>query len=360
MMKIEGKIIFGKFKPIKLKLQGEKEGRIKKDFYDKIKSNTKDQSIENFNLFISKYIPILEAILIDTKRKRKVLFNLQSESIGGESKKPFLEGLIEKFDFGAFNIQKKNIFNILRKRLESEIDILNKFGYKPLFINQNDKSRYGLFLKTCSRLMVGLGSTHVLETSITLHHLFGIPYIPGTALKGVCRMVAFWKLAKEKRLLNNEKALNDFQGKFYGDLCKEDKETLRYQLLFGAQNFKGLLLFLDTYPVIQKDCKPFDLDIMNVHYPEYYSSGENNPKPPVDSQNPNPIFSLTVKKGIEFWFNVLFDGYRFKKLKEECKEYKEILGDIANLKGLVVPLLTDALKEFGIGAKTRLEYGVFE
>lgn len=260
-------------------------------------------------------------------------------------KRDFLNGFVRHVKY------KKDCYYQLADRVSLQNQCLEKQGYKVILAKP---------LKTSSRLIIGLGSTHVLETSITLHHLFGIPYIPGTALKGVCRMVAFWKLVKERKLLNNEKALNDFQGKFYGDLCKEDKETSRYQLLFGAQNFKGLLLFLDAYPVIQKDCKLFGLDIMNVHYPEYYSSGENNPKPPANSQNPNPIFFLTVKKGIEFWFNVLFDEYRFKKLKKEREEYKEILGDIANLKELVVSLSTDALKEFGMGAKTRLGYGVFE
>src|SRR5439155_9672329 len=35
------------------------------------------------------------------------------------------------------------------------------------------------------RLIVGLGSENVLETGIRLHHTYGLPVIPGSALKGL-------------------------------------------------------------------------------------------------------------------------------------------------------------------------------
>src|SRR5690348_13694917 len=35
------------------------------------------------------------------------------------------------------------------------------------------------------RMVVGLGSESVLETSICLHRTYGVPYIPGSALKGL-------------------------------------------------------------------------------------------------------------------------------------------------------------------------------
>ena len=37
------------------------------------------------------------------------------------------------------------------------------------------------------RMVIGLGGEHVLETSMTLHHVYGIPYIPGSAVKGMVR-----------------------------------------------------------------------------------------------------------------------------------------------------------------------------
>ncbi|MEO0232301.1 MAG: type III-B CRISPR module RAMP protein Cmr6, partial [candidate division WOR-3 bacterium] len=215
-------------------------------------------------------------------------------------------------------------------------------------------------------------SSHVLETSITLHHIYGIPYIPSSGLKGVCRMIAFWKIAENKNVINNEKELSKIQNEFYGELSF-DKEILKYQLLFGAQNFKGLLLFLDAYPVIENNREIFDLDIMNVHYQKYYSDATGK-IPPGDWENPNPIIFLTLKEGIKFNFNVLFDKWRATRIKEsEEKELKELKipeyakeivknweSNTQELENKIKELIEEALKEFGIGAKTRLGYGIFE
>src|SRR5438552_14188356 len=40
-------------------------------------------------------------------------------------------------------------------------------------------------LATDGRLIVGLGSENVLETGIRLHHTYGLPLVPGSALKGL-------------------------------------------------------------------------------------------------------------------------------------------------------------------------------
>lgn len=37
------------------------------------------------------------------------------------------------------------------------------------------------------RMVIGLGGEHIQETSMTLHHVYGIPYIPGSAVKGMVR-----------------------------------------------------------------------------------------------------------------------------------------------------------------------------
>jgi CRISPR-associated protein Cmr6 len=40
-------------------------------------------------------------------------------------------------------------------------------------------------LAVAGRLVVGLGSENVLETGLRLHHTYGVPIIPGSALKGL-------------------------------------------------------------------------------------------------------------------------------------------------------------------------------
>ncbi|MEO0200375.1 MAG: type III-B CRISPR module RAMP protein Cmr6 [candidate division WOR-3 bacterium] len=239
------------------------------------------------------------------------------------------------------------------ERTENQVLALQNQDYKVVF----NKS-----LKTAYRLVVGLGSTHVLETSLTLHHIFGIPYIPGTALKGVVRMVSFWEIAKE------EKKLEDLQKQLYeGKLSSsENEDRIKHKLLFGTQGFKGLLVFLDAYPEISENEEIFELDIMNVHYKSYYgdSSGKT---PPGDWENPNPITFLTVKKGIPFRFYVLFDEFRAKRILEDKdipEKHKGMLegwiNNPDNLENLLKGWIESALKEFGVGAKTRLGYGIFE
>ncbi len=54
----------------------------------------------------------------------------------------------------------------------------------------------GYQIRSCTgkvvwRLIVGLGLPSPLETGITLHHLYGFPYLPGSAVKGVTRS---WRL----------------------------------------------------------------------------------------------------------------------------------------------------------------------
>lgn len=296
---------------------------------------------ENFNLYINKNTQELVNVILHPINKKK-----------------FFEKLIKE------NFKFKEGPERLRNFIKEEVDSLKSQNFIHIFGGQ---------LKTSSRLIVGLGSSHVLETSITLHHIYGIPYIPSSALKGVCRMVAFWKIAENKNVINNEKELSKIQNEFYGELSS-DKEILKYQLLFGAQNFKGILLLLDAHPVIENNIEIFDLDIMNVHYPGYYGD-QTGKTPPGDWENPRPIFFLTLKEGIKFNFNILFDRFRVNSIlkmeKEELKrlkiplETKEIIGnwikdDEQDLKDLIKNILMEALKNFGVGAKTRLGYGIFE
>lgn len=182
-------------------------------------------------------------------------------------------------------------------------------------------------------------------------------------------MVAFWKIAEKRNILNDERNLKILQEEFYGELSSKN-DILKYQLLFGAQNFRGLLLFLDAYPEIEDNQQIFDLDIMNVHYPSYYGD-KTGKTPPGDWENPIPIVFLTLKEGICFKFNVLFDEFRAKRISDSDEEKskippeakgivkKWINQDHNELSEELKEILERALKEFGIGAKTRLGYGIF-
>src|SRR5256714_2429759 len=94
------------------------------------------------------------------------------------------------------------------------------------------------------RMVVGLGGETVLETDLTLHHLYGIPYIPGSALKGLTRAYVTGEVFPSKDI-------------------EHDNEVVKH--IFGTQKEAGSVIFFDAMPI---DGKATDvLDIMNSHYP---------------------------------------------------------------------------------------------
>ncbi len=164
------------------------------------------------------------------------------------------------------------------------------------------------------RMVVGLGNESVYETGMTLHHIYGFPYIPASAVKGITNHYAKeeYESEKEKRHL------------IFG---VDEKEA-------GIGNAKqGKVIFFDAFPTGKIILSP---DIMNNHYPKYYDGGE---KPPADWQSPNPIFFLTVKN-TAFRFALAIKQGEDSELLELAKEWLE-----------------EALSENGIGAKTAVGYG---
>ena len=171
--------------------------------------------------------------------------------------------------------------------------------------------------ETASRLIVGLGSESVYEVSMTLHHIYGIPYIPGQSLKGAVRNF----IISEKFDKDEKKALQD------EDFCS----------VFGKQDDAGKIIFYDVYP--DGSSITLEHDIMTPHYPDYYGGSA---KWPTDTQSPNPIKFLTVKKGVKFKF---FLG---------TKKGDAVLLDKA------AEYLKEALEKSGVGAKTAVGYGYFK
>lgn len=149
------------------------------------------------------------------------------------------------------------------------------------------------------RLVIGLGGSSVYETSMTLHHIYGIPYIPGSALKGVTRS---WIITE---VFNNNENLA---------LC--DKNFVK---VFGNQKEKGKVIFTDSFPITPPMIKP---DVMNPHHGDYYSGKKDkngNPVPPADYLSLVPIYFLTAE-------DTAFDFYLFAKKKNKGF-FDEKIGD---------------------------------
>ncbi|CUS76847.1 CRISPR-associated protein Cmr6 [Candidatus Kryptonium thompsonii] len=256
---------------------------------------------KNINLLFSRLIP-----------------EISSER--SENKGKHLDFVIKEFDNFKNKLQ---IFSLLSSRRESFIKSLEDVG----FISRG-------FSALCQwRLIIGLGGVHPEETSMTLHHIYGIPYIPGSAVKGVTRHWAVLKFADRSgqdvnrisnALENGENLDIEVEGIKFSDLIE----------IFGTQGKVGRVIFMDAYP-LREDAINLKIDIMNPHYPDYYSGKQ----PPADWQNPNPIKFLTVEKTHFQFYLISQDSSLLQK--------SEVL-------------LKEALGKFGIGAKTSLGYGIFE
>ncbi|MCS7163556.1 MAG: type III-B CRISPR module RAMP protein Cmr6 [Thermodesulfovibrio sp.] len=216
----------------------------------------------------------------------------------------------------------------IKNRRYNAIDSLKNSG----FFSKNFNA------KCAWRLIIGLGASHPQETSMTLNHIYGIPYIPGSAIKGVTKHWTVLKFAEKDKKQNGkiEDAIRRVSSALEkGEVLEinvDDIDFVKIIEIFGTQKQAGKVIFMDAYPINNINLK---IDIMNVHYPDYYSKR----KPPADWQMPNPVKFLTIEN-TEFSFFLLS-----KK------------GDLLNL---AVLLLKEALNQHGVGAKVSLGYGIFE
>lgn len=194
------------------------------------------------------------------------------------------------------------------------------------------------------KLSIGLGNESIYETAITLHHIYGIPYVPGSALKGIVRSyLILEKFSKNENgdidLKNAEsRALKD-QG--FCDVFGCPKES------FYGESRQGRVVFFDSLPLSSPRIEP---EIMNSHFDEYYSDSSNT-VPPADYHDPKPIFFLVVKD-TKFEFTVGVKNTDNKSIQKGVFREETPLS-------VAYDWMKKALNEHGIGAKTSVGYGYF-
>lgn len=174
------------------------------------------------------------------------------------------------------------------------------------------------------RMIIGLGGEHVQETNMMFDHIYGIPYLPGSAFKGVVRS---WVIQED--FGNDEKlAMQDIQP---GDSTDLEEKKKNFLDVFGGPGSAGKVQFLPAYPI---DNVTLSLDIMNPHFSDYYTGTSL----PTDTQNPKPIKFLTVEQ----------TPFRFVLLSKE-----------QHLAKIAEGWVHKTLRGKGLGAKTAVGYGYF-
>lgn len=209
-----------------------------------------------------------------------------------------------------------------------------------------------------SRLLIGHGNASATDVGLTVHHTWGVPVIPGSALKGLLAhyVDATYGPADVTRTPREqegeERIRSDFQGVTWRNSRIQRGPGKVYRALFGApdaledammreNNFEagaaaGLVTFHDAlYVPGSLDNKPFAVDVLTVHQKSYYDSlGQSAPN---DYDSPNPVAFLTVRPKC-----------RFLLALSGPSEWTDLAGK----------LLADALASWGVGGKTSAGYGI--
>ncbi len=204
-----------------------------------------------------------------------------------------------------------------------------------------------------SRMMINLAGGVVENVGIALDRCFGLPVIPGSAVKGITRAQALWEIKEadedEKiRLLRLAMILfgfgkNDLKpnGGFGWAAGENHSQNIAREL--KAEDFKGCACFLPAYPTT---LPKLVVDMVNPHYSKYYSGKSTKAE---DNDNPKPNYFPAVETGSSFAFAALVN--RMPELPLANKA--EILDQLKKW-------LERAVTHKGVGAKTAAGYGWFE
>lgn len=200
--------------------------------------------------------------------------------------------------------------------------------------------------KPTGKAFHGLGAAHVREASLTIHPVYGVPYLPGSSIKGVVR---HWAL--EAFFQGSEKK---YETALKGETEESQKRyALAIRDIFGDQEHSGGVQFHDAFVCGDFDRDVHDVkvtlkpDVLTVHFKEYYQ--DKGEKPPTDDMDPIPTEFYGVETPyFEFVITLTGQNYRNSSLTDE--ELLEVAGT----------WLQRALTEMGIGAKTTSGYGSFE
>jgi CRISPR-associated protein Cmr6 len=193
-------------------------------------------------------------------------------------------------------------------------------------------------VQTHGRLIVGLGSENVLETGITLHHTYGMPYIPGSALKGLaahyCHQV--WGASEARFRLPPPEEEKQYR-EYLADPTKPKPPDNFHRLLFGTTDDSGCVVFHDAWFIPDSDPQPLRLDVMTPHHLRWLDGSVA----PTDFDSPTPVPFLSVCG--RFLLALSWRG-------PDCPQARQWIE-------LAMQLLRDALEHWGVGGKTSSGYG---
>lgn len=198
------------------------------------------------------------------------------------------------------------------------------------FEAQADQESATLFdAEVLGRMVIGLGAKGVLEMGITLDHTWGVPFLPGSALKGIAAAAA--------HRFSGDKDWQKFDNWPEAAPAPSAAQLTDYQVLFGTTGNGGVVTFHDAWwNPAGESAVPLELDVMTVHHPDYYQANDD-PAAPTDFDQPVPVPFLSGRGK----FLIVLEGPA--AWTKAAAEWLRI-----------------GLRELGIGAKTSSGYGRIE
>ncbi len=217
--------------------------------------------------------------------------------------------------------------------------------------------------KSISPFTTGLGNEHPLENGFSFLNPYGLPYLPGSGVKGVVRRAAEELASGDWGDSRGWSAERQYSVSLSSNgMPSEDEKRIplsMFDVLFGKEteggekeHFRGVLAFWDVIPLIAGD--KLLVEIMTPHASHYYqqrpAAGSTSPH---DSGQPTPIQFLTVPPGSTFTFHVACDTARLVRVAPE-------LAENGRWKKLIEAAFEHAFQWLGFGAKTAVGYGAME
>jgi len=203
-------------------------------------------------------------------------------------------------------------------------------------------------METTSRLLIGHGNPAPTEVGLTLQQTWGVPVIPGSALKGLLAHYVETAYGPDPAGAAGADAAD--RARFSGVAWRNGRVAQGpgdvYGMLFGAppadnavdggaEERAGCVVFHDAWLVPDGVGRvPVAPDVLTVHQKKYYD--EMGASLPNDYESPVPVAFLTVTPGTRFLVAVSGDP-----------AWSEF----------AMTLLREALEDWGVGGKTAAGYG---
>jgi CRISPR-associated protein Cmr6 len=207
-----------------------------------------------------------------------------------------------------------------------------------------------------ARLLIGHGNASGTDVGLTVHHTWGVPIVPGSALKGTLAHHVATTYGSDPSVTTPDPARDPWRGVGWAGTARSPGAF--YRALFGAPDSdddratgaagatRGHVVFHDALylglasPVREVlspapgSTQPFAADTLTVHQKRYYD--DRGRSEPCDHDDPNPVGFLTVRPRAQFV--VVIEG---------PPDWTALAGQ----------LLRESLAQRGVGGKTTSSYG---